>query len=112
MHYLAVWKLWTTMATTERYFFTYLSYTPMEWCWSPLSCFFTDWITYHEVHQLDATSGKVLRSYSTNGGTPMGIVAYDSARQPPDIKMFAPVNNFCRRGLLTTLLFVNLKPKE
>ena len=47
--------------------------------------FFTDWITYHEVHKLDATTGKVLRSYSINGGLPMGIVAYDSARQPSSI---------------------------
>jgi len=27
----------------------------------------------------------VLRSYSTNGGTPMSIVAYDSTQQPPGI---------------------------
>ena len=51
--------------------------------------FFTDWFTRNEVHKLDATSGKVLRSYSTNGGRPMGIVAYDSARQPPGIEMFS-----------------------
>ena len=47
--------------------------------------FFTDWNTYHEVHKLDATTGNVLRSYSINGGQPMGIVAYDSARQPSGI---------------------------
>ena len=47
--------------------------------------FFTDWNTYREAHKLDATTGHVLRSYSINGGTPMGIVAYDSARQPPGI---------------------------
>ena len=48
--------------------------------------FFTDWTTYHEVHKLDATTGNVLRSYSINGGQPMGIVAYDSARQPSGTK--------------------------
>jgi len=47
--------------------------------------FFTDWNTYHEVYKLDATTGKVLRGYSINGGQPMGIVAYDSARQPSGI---------------------------
>ena len=47
--------------------------------------FFTDWNTYHEVHKLDATTGYVLRSYSISGGQPMGIVAYDSARQPSGI---------------------------
>ena len=47
--------------------------------------FFTDWKTHREVHKLDATSGKVLRSYSINGGKPMRIVAYDSTRQPSGI---------------------------
>ena len=47
--------------------------------------FFTDWKTQLEVHKLEATTGKVLRSYSINGGQPMGIVAYDSARQPSGI---------------------------
>jgi len=42
---------------------------------------FTDWRT-NKVHNLDATTGRVLRSYSVNGGEPMGIVAYDSTRQP------------------------------
>ena len=73
--------------------------------------FFTDWITSHEVHQLDATSGKVLRSHSTNGGTPMGIVAYDSARQPPGItcKMLAPAKKFYRRIFLTTICELETK---
>ena len=47
--------------------------------------FFTDWNTHHEVHKLDATTGNVLRSYSITGGQPVGIVAYDSARQPSGI---------------------------
>ena len=47
--------------------------------------FFTDWNTYNGVHKLDATSGKVLHSYNINGGKPMRIVAYDSARQPSGI---------------------------
>ena len=47
--------------------------------------FFTDWNTYHEIRKLDATNGNVLRSYSISGGQPMGIAAYDSARQPSGI---------------------------
>ena len=47
--------------------------------------FFTDWNTYHEVHKLDAITGYVLRSYNISGEQPMGIVAYDNARQPPGI---------------------------
>lgn len=48
----------------------------------PPFLFFTDWLTYHDVHKLDATTGEVLRSYSINGGLPMGLAAYDSSRQP------------------------------
>lgn len=48
----------------------------------PPFLFFTDWNAHKEVHQLDAMTGKVLRSYSINGGEPMGIVVYDSSRQP------------------------------
>jgi len=44
--------------------------------------FFTDWNTNQEVHKLEANTGKVLRSYSIDGGKPMSIVAYDSTRQP------------------------------
>lgn len=50
----------------------------------PPFLFFTDWNTY-KVHKLDATTGEVLRSYSINGGQPMGIVSYDSSRQPAGI---------------------------
>ena len=46
--------------------------------------FFTNW-GYPVVHKLDATNGNVLRIYGINGGQPMGIVAYDSARQPSGI---------------------------
>ena len=48
----------------------------------PPFLFFTDWVTYRELHMLDATTGEVLKSFSINGGRPMGIVAYDSGRQP------------------------------
>ena len=51
----------------------------------PPFLFFTDWNTYKEVHQLDATTGEVLRSFSINGGRPIGIVPYDSSRQPAGI---------------------------
>jgi len=43
--------------------------------------FLTDWETNQELRKLDATTGKVLRSYGINGGKPMSIVAYDSTRQ-------------------------------
>ena len=56
--------------------------------------FFTDWNTYREAHKLDATTGQLLRSYSINGGRPMGIVAYDSARQPSGIYRLTSLNNF------------------
>ena len=47
--------------------------------------FFIDWSTHYEAHKIDATTGKVLRSYSIRGERSMGIVAYDSARQPSGI---------------------------
>ena len=47
--------------------------------------FFTDWTTSSLLHTLDADTGDhVISSYIGNG-RPMGIVAYDSARQPPGI---------------------------
>lgn len=52
----------------------------------PPFLFFTDWLTPEDVHQLDATTGKVIQKYSVNGGTPMGIVAYDGSRQPSGIQ--------------------------
>ena len=48
----------------------------------PPFLFFTDWVTDRELHMLDATTGDLLKSFSINGGRPMGIVAYDSGRQP------------------------------
>ena len=48
----------------------------------PPFLFFTDWNTNREVHKLDALTGEVFRSYSINGGKPMGVVVYDSSRQP------------------------------
>ena len=47
----------------------------------PPFLFFTDWAAHQEIHQLDADNGTVLRSYDISG-QPMGIVAYDSSRQP------------------------------
>ena len=44
--------------------------------------FFTNWNTNQEVYKLDATTGKVFRSYSIDGGKPRSVVAYDSIRQP------------------------------
>ena len=48
----------------------------------PPFLFFTDWYTPREINMLDATTGEELKSFSINGGKPMGIVAYDSGRQP------------------------------
>lgn len=48
----------------------------------PPFLFFTDWNTNREVHKLDALTGEVFRSYSINGGKPMGVVVYDGSRQP------------------------------
>lgn len=50
----------------------------------PPFLFFTDWLTAENIHQLDATTGRVIRA-SVNGGVPMGIVAYDGSRQPSGI---------------------------
>ncbi|XP_044183159.1 uncharacterized protein LOC114968057 isoform X2 [Acropora millepora] len=48
----------------------------------PPFLFFTDWVTAEQIHQLDATTGRVIRKFSANGGQPMGIVTYDASRQP------------------------------
>ena len=55
---------------------------PFDVALIPPFLFFTDWVAQKEVHQLDAATGHVLRSFSVNGGQPMGIVPYDSSRQP------------------------------
>lgn len=47
----------------------------------PPFLFFTDWATHKKLHMLDATTGKIIKRFSINGGQPMGIVAYDSGRQ-------------------------------
>lgn len=72
----------------RKLLFQYSGLHPFAVALSPPFLFFTDWfnwITYKEVHQLDATTGRVLRGYSINGGQPMGIVLYDSSRQPGGI---------------------------
>ena len=51
----------------------------------PPFLFFTDWVTAEDIHQVDATTGRVVRKFSVNGGQPMGIVAYDASRQPAGI---------------------------
>lgn len=60
----------------------------------PPFLFFTDWVTAEDIHQLDATTGSVVRKFSVNGGRPMGIVAYGASRQPAGI-----LRDFCRQGL-------------
>ncbi|KAL9960408.1 hypothetical protein ACROYT_G033860 [Oculina patagonica] len=68
---------------------------PFDVAFIPPFLFFTDWVAKVEVHQLDASTGKVLRSYGINGGQPMGIVAYDSSRQPPAPSPCAVNNGGC-----------------
>ena len=51
----------------------------------PPFLFFTDWLTTEDIHQLDATTGKVIRKYSFNGELLRGIAAYDASRQPAGI---------------------------
>lgn len=61
----------------------------------PPFLFFTDWATLQEFYQLDAVTGEVLRSYSIIGGRPMGIVPYDSTRQPSGASACAVSNGGC-----------------
>ena len=61
----------------------------------PPFLFFTDWITAEQIHQLDATTGIVVRKFSVNGGQPMGIVSYDASRQPAGM-----LADFCRPRLM------------
>lgn len=58
---------------------------PFDVALIPPFLFFTDWVAQKEFHQLDAATGHVLRSFSISGGQPMGIVPYDSSRQPSGI---------------------------
>ena len=58
---------------------------PFDVALIPPFLFFTDWVAQKEVHQLDVATGEVLRSFSVNGGKPMGIVPYESSRQPSGI---------------------------
>ena len=55
---------------------------PFDVALIPPFLFFTDWVAQKEFHQVDAATGHVLRSFSISGGQPMGIVPYDSSRQP------------------------------
>jgi len=48
--------------------------------------FLTDWATRSPIHKLDAGTGDYVISSYSRSGWPMGIVAYDSARQPPGIR--------------------------
>ena len=49
---------------------------------APPFLFFTSLNINREVRKLDALTGEVFRSYSINGGEPMGVVVYDGSRQP------------------------------
>ena len=66
----------------------------------PPFLFLTDWVALKEAHELDAAAGNVLRSFNINGGQPMGIVPYDSSRQPSGI--YAVLLQFM------TVLFISL----
>ena len=49
----------------------------------PPFLFFTDWASNGQIHQVDAETGYFVVSGVRFTGRPMGIVAYDSSRQPP-----------------------------
>ena len=51
----------------------------------PPFLFVSDWALRTLLHRLDAQTGHFLRSNYIGSGRPMGIVAYDSSRQPPGI---------------------------
>lgn len=75
---------------------------PFDVALIPPFLFFTDWVAQKEFHQLDAATGHVLRSFSISGGQPMGIVPYDSSRQPSGIYavllqfyLFSPQKTTC-----------------
>ena len=53
----------------------------------PPFLFFTDWTNF--IYKLDATTGYYMESINSVIGRPMGIVTYDSSRQPPGTKAFA-----------------------
>ena len=54
--------------------------------------FVTDWALTTLLHQLDAQTGYFLRNNFIGSGRPMGIVAYDSSRQPPGIVVSGGIN--------------------
>ncbi|XP_022777675.1 low-density lipoprotein receptor-related protein 6-like [Stylophora pistillata] len=56
---------------------------PFGLAFSPPFLFLTAWQTLKQVYQLDAITGKLLRSYNLSNQKPMDIVAYDESRQPP-----------------------------
>jgi len=68
---------------------------PFGLAFIPPFLFFTDWLAAEDIYQLDATTGSVIRSYSLNGGQPMGIVAYDASRQSTGIQNAAFVDQNC-----------------
>ena len=45
--------------------------------------FFTYWASNGQIHKVDAMTGYSVVSNVNFTGRPMGIVAYDSSRQPP-----------------------------
>ena len=45
--------------------------------------FLTDWTSKGPIHTIDAATGNYVISNYVTSGRPMGIVAYDSSRQPP-----------------------------
>ena len=76
---------------------------------APPFLFFTDWNTKREVHKLDALTGEVLRSYSINGGQPMGVVIYDGFRQPSGTKSICAYQTFAL-GNLTLIHILRKTP--
>ena len=54
----------------------------------PPFLFFTDWASNRRLLKLDAKTGDYIISHYSVNGQAMGIVSYDSSRQPSGIKLF------------------------
>ena len=70
----------------------------------PPFLFVTDWALRTLLHQLDAQTGYFLRSNFIGSGRPMGIVAYDSSRQPPGIRFYTVFTQFTLTDQSTSCL--------
>ncbi|XP_068714407.1 uncharacterized protein [Montipora foliosa] len=64
--------------------------------------FLTDWTSKGPIHTIDATTGNYVISNYVTSGRPMGIVAYDSSRQPPVSNQCSVNNGGCSHFCVVT----------